>query len=360
MNAIAASIPRRSTVGNVPRYAPAAGDVAIDLSDNTNRWGMPPAAKDAIRRVGGQQSRYPEAYGESLKDAIAAYLGVPPECIVTGCGSDDVIDTAVRAFGEPGSRIAIPDPTFPMVAAFASANALVPVLVPLSSAYSLCASDMLSRSPNLAYVCTPNNPTGTLTSRAAIEALASGVRGLVIVDEAYIEFTDNPSAVDLTFTTPNVLVVRTFSKAFGLAGLRVGYGIAAPDVVRTVERARGPFKVSAVAAAAAVATLGDGLPWVHEHVALAREIRERLAGELRGRGLEPVASNGNFIFVPLADAANRARCMRELGVAVRAYERLPRLTTALADTNGAALRISVGPWDEITRALAALDQVIAS
>ena len=293
-----------------------------------------------------------------MKAAIASYAGVPAECVVTGCGSDDVIDTAIRAFGEPGARIAIPEPTFPMVAAYARANALVPAFVPFTADWDVPHGVMLSRGPAVVYVCSPNNPTGTLVPEASIAALASDVRGLVIVDEAYIDFADTAGATDLAVTAPNVLVVRTLSKAFGLAGLRVGYGIAAASVVAAIEKARGPFKVSAAGAAAAVAALDDGLPWVCEHVELARTMRERLATELRARGLEPVPSSANFVFVPLANAVRRARAMRELGVAVRAYSHLPAVVPALAASGGEALRITVGPWPEIERALDALDRAM--
>lgn len=347
----------RSSLADVRSYRVERGTARVDLSANTNRWGMPPAARDAIARARDADAGYPDAFAEPLKEAIGAYLGVPAGCVVTGCGSDDVLDSAIRAFADPASRVAIASPTFPMIARFARLNALAAVEVPLRHTYDLDVDDMLACDPRVVYACAPNNPTGTLVSRQGLESVAERVDGVLIVDEAYAEFA-GVSAVDLASSMPNVLVVRTMSKAFGLAGLRVGYGVGAPELVSEVEKSRGPYKVSSVGAAAAIAALRDDLAWVGEHVALALRARERLAGELRRRALTPIASRANFVCVPIPGAARIAAAMRELGVLVRAYDDLALISPALRATDGSALRISVGPWSEMQAALDALDTVL--
>jgi histidinol-phosphate/aromatic aminotransferase/cobyric acid decarboxylase-like protein len=145
------------------------------------------------------------------------------------------------------------------------------------------------------------------------------------------------------------------SKAFGLAGLRIGYATGAPALVAEVEKSRGPYKVNAVAERAALAALGDGIEWAREHIVEAKANRDRLTSELERRGLAPIHSEANFVLVPISNANARARHMRTLGVAVRPFEGLPAISDALRVSGGSALRISVGPWDMVEAALGALD-----
>ena len=339
----------------IERYAPDRSPVAVDLSDNTNRWGVPPAAAREIQRaVGAEVARYPDAYSSTLTRAIATYLGVSPSMIATGCGSDDVLDAAIRAFGEPGDRLAFIDPSFGMIPVFARLNGLVPMPVPLDAAYAVNVDLLASNDAGINYLCSPNNPTGTLIPRATIEAAIACTRGIVIVDEAYAEFA-GVSIVDLVAREPRLVIVRTMSKAFGLAGLRIGYAIAVPEVVTAIEKSRGPFKVSAIAERAATAALTEDVEWVRVHAALAVENRERLVAELRTRGFGVIPSSANFVLVPMREPSSIARSMRSLGVAVRPFESLPLLSPALRASQGGALRISVGPWEEMEAALAALD-----
>lgn len=352
---VSAGNARRACYADISLYAPDRRPAIVDLSDNTNRWGMPPAAQRALRSAAGDAyTRYPEIYASTLKEAVAEYTRLDPSMIVTGCGSDDVLDSAIRAFAEPGDHVAIPDPSFAMIPLFARMNGLDPVLLPLTPSYDLDVDAMLACDPRIAYVCSPNNPTGTIAARASIEALAARVDGVVIVDEAYAEFAEG-HVLDLARSSANVLVVRTMSKAFGLAGLRVGYAVGNPALIAEVEKSRGPYKVSTVAGLTAVAALRDGLPWVREHIALAVANRARLAGELTRRQIPALESSANFLLAPIPNAERIALTMRELGVAVRPFTNLPTLAAELRRTQGAALRISVGPWPEIEAMLAALD-----
>lgn len=336
-------------------YAPDRAPCRVDLSDNTNAWGVAPAVEAAIREASvSTLTRYPNLYAASLKDALGRYLGVPPERIVTGCGSDDILDSAIRAFAEPGDVIAVPDPSFVMIPIFARMNGLRPVLVPLTASYDVDPDAMLATDARIIYLCSPNNPTGTSLSRSGVERVVERAPGVVIIDEAYAEF----ASIDLSaiaLESGRVLVARTMSKAFGLAGLRVGYATGAPALVAEVEKSRGPYKVSAVAERAALAALGDGLGWARDRVAEALANRARLTAELERRALAPIASEANFVLVPLSDANTRARHMRSLGVAVRPFEGLPPVSDALRASGGSALRISVGPWEMIEAVLAALD-----
>jgi histidinol-phosphate aminotransferase len=320
----------------------------IDLSDNTSLFGAPPAALRVLRGLDGDDvTRYPGLYARELRRALAAYAEVQPSEIVTGCGSDDVIDSTIRAVAEPGEAIAFPDPTFSMIPVFARVNGLRPIAVPIGRDHDLDFDAMLATDARIIYLCSPNNPTGVVASREGIERVLEHARGIVILDEAYAEF----AGTGLTARAPahgRLVVTRTLSKAFGLAGLRLGYATAAAPLVVEIEKARGPYTTNGPGERAALAALTEDLPWVRARTAEAVAIRERLAEALRARGLEPLPSGANFLLVPIEAAAGVADRMRERGVAVRAFRHVAGV--------GDAIRISVGPWTVMTRMLAVLDE----
>ena len=347
----------RASYREVSLHAPDAGrfPAPVSLADNANAWGMPPAAARALAGAAGRaESSYPSPYGETLKATLAEHLSVGRETIVTGCGSDGVLDPAIRAFGAPGARLAFPAPTFSMIPDFARVNGVEGIPVPLGDDLDIDADALLATRAEIIYLCSPNNPTGSVVSPAALERVVARAKGLVIVDEAYIDF-GGTSLASRAPSLGNVLVVRTFSKAFGLAGLRVGYGTGAPAIVAEVEKARGPYTVNAFAECAAAAALTEGRAWVEAYARLAVEMRERLAKRLRALGLAPIPSAANFVLVPVPaepGAEEIARRMRAAGVAVRAF--------AALDVVGDALRISVGPWPLLERALAALESALGA
>jgi histidinol-phosphate aminotransferase len=288
-------------------------------------------------------------YVNDLKDAIANYLGVAPEMVVTGCGSDDVLDSAIRAFGQAGDVIVHPEPSFAMIPIFARLNGLTPVAVPLNTTFDIDPDACLAARAKMTYLCSPNNPTGTAISHSTIERITRGTtQGLVIIDEAYAEFSET-HALDLLHQAPNVLITRTFSKAFGLAGLRIGYAVGDPALIAEVEKSRGPYKVNAVAERAAIAAMIDDREWVMAHVREAVANRERLRCALEALGFSPLPSQANFVLVPMQDAVGLDHKLRARGIAVRPFVNLPNI--------GDAVRISVGPWEMIERCLTALREV---
>jgi histidinol-phosphate aminotransferase len=295
---------------------------AIDLSDNTNLWGMPPAARAAASAAAGAATRYPGVYARELKHALGTYLGVDPDMIVTGCGSDDILDSAFRALADPGERVAYPVPTFPMAEAFARMNALIPVPV-------------LTIDARIIYLCSPNNPNGRSLSRKVVERVVAEAPGYVVIDEAYAEFADR-SDLDLLAKSDRLVITRTMSKAFGLAGLRVGYAVGAPEIVAEIEKSRGPYKVNRVAECAAIAALTHDRAWVAERVALVRENRQRFRACVPGA----LETDANFVFVPMPDAAAVAKRLRERGIAVRPFDD--------------GIRVTIGPWEMMEPCIDAL------
>jgi len=340
----------RAAYRDVGRYMVDQSPVPVDLRDNTNLWGTPPGAMRAIARASNAVSRYPRIYASELKEALAAYVGVSADRIVTGCGSDDVIDAALRAVADPGESMAHLEPTFPTAITFAQMNRLVPIAVPLTAAYDANVDALLATGARVIYLCSPNNPTGTVVARDSLERLVAQAPGIVIVDEAYAEYA-GVSVVDLVQSSTRLLVLRTMSKAFGLAGVRVGYAIGAPDLVADVEKSRGPYKVSVVAERAALTALADDIAWVRARVAETIANRGQLVTRLAALGLPALPSAANFLFVPTARAVPLERALWARGVGVRLYRGLQGF--------GDAIRMTVGPWVLMAALIQALEEAMA-
>lgn len=339
----------RASYKAISLYAPNRAPADIDLSDNTNLWGVAPAVLRAISdTVLSTVTRYPSLYADAVKQAIAVYLGATPDMIVTGCGSDDVLDSIIRAFGEPGDVIAYPDPSFAMIPIFAKMNGLTGLSIPLTNSNDADADRYISADARINYLCTPNNPTGTSFSPGTIERIIKNTTGIVIIDEAYAEFATQ-NCLNFLRLSPRVVITRTLSKAFGLAGFRIGYAIGAPSMIAEIEKSRGPYKVSGVAQHVAVAALTDGRAWVEEHIRLTVANRDRLAISLTSIGFKPLASDANFLLVPVPDATEWDRRLRATGIAVRPFADLPRI--------GDALRVSVGPWSMMEKCIAELREI---
>jgi histidinol-phosphate aminotransferase len=320
----------------------------VDLGDNTNLWGVPPSVLRVLSETTQEDvMRYPVAYEPALRTAIARYVGVSAEMIVAGCGSDDVLDSAIRAFAEPGERLCLPAPTFSMIPVFARTNGLVPVELQLTGDFDADVEVMLATRARITYLCSPNNPTGGALSRSAVERIVEQAAGLVIIDQAYVEF-GGEGFIDMVSSRRPVLITRTMSKAFGLAGLRIGYGIGSPGVVSEIMKARGPYKVSSVAERAAIAALENDLSWVSERAKAVVTNRSRFRSDLAIRGVTTLESSANFVLIPVDDCAVAARRFQRAGIGVRALPSLPGI--------GDAIRIAIGPWELMQRCLEALGE----
>ena len=340
---------------SLTRYSPDKRPVELDLSDNTNLWGPHPAALERVRAAAPEDlCRYPELYADVLRDAVACRFGVDPECVTTGAGSDDVLDSTFRAVYAPGARMVYAAPTFSMVEPLARMNALEARAVPWPDALER-PERLVEDRPDLVYVCRPNNPTGSAPEAAWVDELIELARdtgSLLVLDEAYADFAET-SFLRRAASEPRLVVARTASKALGLAGLRCGYAVAAPQTALEIEKSRGPFKVSRLAAEAAAAALTDGGDWLERVIRTCREFRGRLAEELSRRGLAPLESHTNFLLFPApsGDAVADALRLRDLGVALRPFGDVPDV--------GDGLRVTVGPWPLMERFLEALDALLS-
>ena len=325
---------------------------AIELADNTSQFGAPPAALRAIAAgVGDHLAHYPTTYSRELREGIAAYIGVSPAEIMVGCGSDEIMGCAFRALGNPGDRVAYMDPTFVMARVFALSNSLRPVAVPLADSLDADADALVAAAAPITYVCSPNNPTGVAMARAVLDRVLRDAPGIVFVDEAYAEF----AGTNLAREAPghgSSLVFRTFSKAFGLAGMRVGYAVGERALIAELEKARGPYTVTALGERAALAAVTLDLEWMRACVAKVVDSREHFAGALRADGFAPLPSAANFVLVPVPDAKGAMRELRQRGILVRHFVDLPII--------GDALRITIGDRPVMAHVLRELRAAVTS
>jgi histidinol-phosphate aminotransferase len=332
---------RRSYDG-ISIYSPPVESWRIDLSDNTNLWGTPPAASAAIRSFdSASASRYPQPYSTDLRALLAEYVGVSPDMIVVGCGSDDIIDSVMRAFAEPGEAVCMSDPTFSMASVFATMNGLESVRIPLREDLTSDIDRIGAAKAQVTYLCSPNNPTGRAMPFPVAEEIVGSASGLVIMDAAYAEF--GGESMTALAEGGRAVVTRTMSKAFGLAGLRIGYGIASPEIVIAIEKARGPYKVNVVAETAAAAALENDLPWIRARIHDVVVNRERFSVSLRELGYEPIPSDANFVLVPVTNCSSVVERLKSEGISVRGFSSL----TGIGD----AVRITIGPWEMMRECL---------
>jgi histidinol-phosphate aminotransferase len=320
----------------------------VFLNANESAWA--PVGDDGLGC-----NRYPEPQPAALVDALAALYGVRREQLLVGRGSDEAIDLLVRAFCRAGrDAILIQPPTFGMYAVCAGVQDAGIVEVPLAADFTLDADAVLAAltpAVKLVFVCTPNNPAGQLVPRAAVERLAQALSGraLLVVDEAYVEFSDAGSVADLIDRHDNLAVLRTLSKAWALAGARVGSLLANAEVIALLRRIMAPYPLPLPCVDAALLALsGWGQANARAHVGVVRTQRARMLTELRRLpGVrEVLPSQANFLAVRFDDACAVYQRLLAAGIVVRDVRRYPNLDDAL--------RITIGTPAENDRVLAVL------
>jgi histidinol-phosphate aminotransferase len=318
----------------------------VKLASNEGPFGPFPAAQEALAQAASSLNRYPDGGSFALHEALAARHGVSSDEIAVGAGADACIDMLSQALLDPGDEIVCGWPSFPSYVIYAAKQGATPVTVPLvEHRYDLGALlDAVTPQTKLVYICHPNNPTGTMNTADELDAYFAAVPDhvLTVVDQAYFEYIDRddyPDAVERYLAHgENVVVLRTFSKIYGLAGLRVGYAVGARDVCAALAKVRRPFDITTPAQVAALASI-DGADEIARRRALNTHGLERLDAIVREHGFEPVPSVGNFVFVETGTDADDLfqRLLRE-GVIVRPLGGFGSTT---------ALRISVGAPDEL-------------
>jgi histidinol-phosphate aminotransferase len=331
---------------------------AIKLASNENP--LPPSdrVQKAVAAALATLNRYPDGSGHYLRQALAKRHGVTPEQIVLGNGSNELIELAVRAFLRPGEEAVVPHPSFVVYPMIVQAAGGIRVMVMLKD-YRLDLEAMaraITPATKMVFIANPNNPTATIVTAAEVERFMARVpeRTIVVFDEAYVEFAlgpDFPDSLAYVKQGRRVLVLRTFSKAASLAGLRVGYAVADADAVSLMNRIRQPFNVNSLAQAAALAALEDE-GHVTECVRMIEAGRAYLYAEFRALGVKYVPARANFILVDVGrSAADIYQKLLQHGVIVR-----PMTPFGMES----ALRVTVGTPEENRRLVRALRAVLGT
>ncbi|MEM2865628.1 MAG: histidinol-phosphate transaminase [Candidatus Hadarchaeales archaeon] len=325
----------------------------VNLASNESPFGPSPLVLRALREALPQVGYYPDPKAEGLRKAVGRYVGLGGEEVLLGNGSDELMDLLCRALLDPGDRVLLPLPTF----SFYETGVLLSGGVPRfyrGRGVEWDPEELVSacRGVKLVFLGRPNNPTGSCLEEEAVEGLLD-TGALVVADEAYVEFSSRGSLARWVRRRENLAVLRTFSKAFGLAGLRVGYLLARPELVSVLERLRQPFNVNRLAQVAAEAALRD-LKHMKRVVGEVRRERERLRHELLSLGLKVLPSEANFLMVGTSPWGKTApELCRELyreGILIR----------DLSGFRGAGkewVRITVGRKEENERLIEALGKV---
>ncbi len=329
---------------------------AVKLASNENPLGPSPKALEAIHNCLQGLNRYPDGAGHDLIEALAAEHGLLPSQIVIGNGSDDLLGMLARVFLDSDCQVVVPHPSFLMYSIVARSAGAMVVKVPLKDlAIDLDAmAQAVSERTRLVFLCCPNNPTGTVLDHdqvvAFLEGLPDGV--IVVLDEAYVEFVrakEGVQSLKLLEQGRPVVVLRTFSKAYGLAGLRVGYGLMPPEIAGMLNRVRMPFNVNSLAQAAALAALDDS-GFLFETRSLVHRELDRMYSALDERGIEYYPSQANFFLIKVPLPADQVfEALLQEGVIVRSMK-----SYALDNY----IRLSIGLPAENDRFLAALDRVL--
>jgi len=335
----------------VPGEQPAAGTRVVKLNTNENPYPPSPRAVAAMRELDPELlRRYPHPYAAPLREVAARVLGVPADWIIAGNGSDDLLAMIVLACADRGRKIVYPMPTYVLYRTLTDMQDATPVEVPFDEDYTLPVDALLAQQGAVTFIASPNSPSGTRHSNERLEALASGLRGVLVIDEAYADFASG-NALELVRRHANVVVLRTFSKGYSLAGLRLGFGVMQPGLVAGIDKVKDSYPVDAVACAVGTAAMADQ-EYKNANCAKVVASRKALAPQLAALGLKVWPSESNFLLAGTADGSSAApiyQALKARGILVRYFDQ---------DRLRDKLRITVGTDQENAQLLAALKDVL--
>lgn len=330
----------------------------IKLASNENPLGPSPKAVEAMKKACEKVALYPDGNCFALRNAVAEHIGVQPDYLSFGTGSDELIREIGTAFLEEGDCVVQGDPTFSQYEGAATVNNCECCLANLKDGYYYDVDAILgciNERTKLVFIANPNNPTGAMMNQSEVERLIAGMpsRAILILDEAYYEYIerpDYPNALQWVLEGKNVISLRTFSKIHGLAGLRLGYAIARPELIGYIERVRLPFNVSSIAQVAAIASLSDP-----GHIERSRKVnsegKQYFYKEFRRMGLSFAESEANFVWVDLGrDSKEVFHELLKKGVIIRTGDIFGWPTHA---------RVTIGTAEENSRFIKALEEVLS-
>ncbi|MHC4591767.1 MAG: histidinol-phosphate transaminase [Planctomycetota bacterium] len=323
----------------------------VKLNTNENPYPPSPRVIGLLRSAGETSLRkYPDPMAQRFREAAAEVLGTLPERILCGNGSDDILNIAIRSFCGEGDIVAFPSPTYTLYRTLAKIQGALSVEVNFPEDYSLPA-DLAATGARLTLLCNPNAPSGTLIAPAEVAELARSLDGVLLVDEAYVDFAE-ANCLELVERFANVIVARSLSKSYSLAGLRFGFAVAQEPLIEGMVKVKDSYNVDTLAIEAVTAAIADQ-EWFRQNIAKIRATRDRLLKELTGMGFSCWPSQTNFILARAPDSRNARDVFNQLSerkILVRYFD-APRLDDCL--------RISVGTNEETDELLSALREILA-
>lgn len=339
----------RENIKNLQPYSSARdefkGNADVFLDANENAFGSP----------GGENyNRYPDSFQLELKKKIGSIKGLLPDCIFTGNGSDEVIDLLFRAFCRPGTdNVIVCPPTYGMYEVSANINDVFVKKAPLTAAFEPDLdqiAELIDENTKLLFLCSPNNPTGNSVHREDVEMILNNFSGIVVIDEAYINYSRQRSFISELTEYPNLVVLQTLSKAWGLAGIRVGMAFASPEIIEVLTKIKPPYNLSETSQQIAIRAL-DKLDKVNEWIKITVQEREKLSKALAGFSFvqKVYPSDANFLLVKVADARGIYDALMTNGIIVR-----DRSKVSLCE---GCLRITVGTPEENEKLLETLRKI---
>jgi histidinol-phosphate aminotransferase len=337
--------------GYVPGEQPPPGTKVIKLNTNENPYPPSPEALKVLRELDGELlRRYPDPMAGAFRDAASQVLGVPADWILVGNGSDDLLTMIIRACSEPGRGVVYPMPTYVLYRTLAQIQGADYVEVPYHEDYTLPVEQLIEAGGAVTFVASPNSPSGTVAPLEQLEKLAAQLSGVLVIDEAYVDFAES-NALELVKTYDNVIVLRTLSKGYSLAGLRLGFGMANPSLLEGLIKVKDSYNVDAVACAVGAAAIADR----NHTTANAQKIkasRSQMTDALQQLGFNVLPSQANFLLAqfPSGNAESLYKSLKERGILVR-YFNQPRLTDKL--------RITVGTPEQNEALIKALGEILA-
>ncbi len=333
----------------VPGEQPPDGEDWVKL--NTNESPLPPSPRviEAIKAAAGDSLRlYPSPTAAPARAAIAEHFGLAANQVALGNGADELIEMCFRAFAGAGDRVAYSTPTYPLLDPLCRVHEAIPSAHPTAEGWTWTPELVEDPAP-LKFLVNPNSPTGTHHSRMSVERVLARSRGVVVLDEAYVDFAPE-SQVELVGKHPNLLIIRTMSKSYALAGMRIGFALANPSLIADLDAVKDSYNVNRLAIVAAVAAVKDD---AHHRKIVDYVVAERawLEEQLREVGFEHSPSAANFVFVKPSHGASAAvaDALRERRVLIRHYDREPI---------AGWFRITIGTREQHERLLAALKEIL--
>jgi histidinol-phosphate aminotransferase len=336
----------RGMAGYTPGEQPSIGERVVKLNTNENPFPPSPKVMQAIASIEPEiLRRYPNPTADVFRHAAGKVLGIDKDMIMAGNGSDEILAIALRTFLGAGDLLAFPEPTYSLYPVLAELAEIPHTTVSWEKDYSLPTEALLASNPKAIFLCNPNAPTATFIPPNKMRDLARKFSGLLLIDEAYVDFAED-NCLSLVKDHANVVICRTLSKAYSLAGMRFGYAVAQAQVIFEMMKVKDSYNCDAISICAAAAAISDQA-YASDKWDYVREERARLTKELNSMGWKVIPSQANFILVHVPDGNGKAayQGLKEQGILVRYFDK-PGLTDKI--------RITVGTADENNALLAGI------